>query len=204
MRRSLIIISLIALGAAIAALFARARARIREANRPRLPGDDVLPGAKMVATRSIDIDADPEEVWGWIAQIGQHRAGFYSFTELENALGCEMPEEHRIVPEWQTIEVGDHVHLAPEIFLKVEQVEPNRHLVLRSDPEGAPPDHELDFEFTWAFVLEPTPYGTRLTARERYEATSAKGKMESLAGYLGSSIMSRKMLSTIKELAEGA
>src|SRR5438067_3015221 len=53
--------------------------------RMGLPGDEagVDPSA-VYFTRAITIHAPTSEVWAWLPQIGQDRAGFYSNTWLEN------------------------------------------------------------------------------------------------------------------------
>ena len=56
--------------------------------------------------------------------------GFYSYDLLENLVGCDIQSAERVVPEWQSIEVGDEVHLHPEVGLIVAVVEPGRALVL--------------------------------------------------------------------------
>ncbi len=43
-----------------------------------LPGDDLVENPRLASTRAITIRATPDEVWPWIAQIGQGRGGFYS------------------------------------------------------------------------------------------------------------------------------
>src|SRR5690348_1920475 len=40
-------------------------------------GDHLAPDVRSLATRAISIDAPPEKVWPWIAQVGEDRAGFY-------------------------------------------------------------------------------------------------------------------------------
>ena len=40
--------------------------------------------ADVSATRAITIEAAAEDVWPWIAQLGQGRGGFYSYDWLEN------------------------------------------------------------------------------------------------------------------------
>jgi hypothetical protein len=55
-----------------------------------LPGDDLLPRADLTVTRAVTVLASPDVVWAWIAQIGQGRAGFYSYDFLENLLGCDI------------------------------------------------------------------------------------------------------------------
>jgi hypothetical protein len=52
-----------------------------------LPGDAYLNGvapARVSMTRAISIDAPPDEVWPWIAQLGRG-AGWYSIDWLDNA-----------------------------------------------------------------------------------------------------------------------
>lgn len=51
-----------------------------------MPGDDYLDGgprARVVMTRAISIDASPERVWPWLAQMGRG-AGWYSVDWLDN------------------------------------------------------------------------------------------------------------------------
>ena len=66
-----------------------------------LPGDDFVPDAGVHMTRAVTVDAPPEDVWPWVAQIGQDRGGFYSYTRLENLAGCEMRNADRVHDEWQ-------------------------------------------------------------------------------------------------------
>ena len=53
-----------------------------ERSRP-LPGDeivtDVVPAAMGRHTRAVTIDVPPEAIWPWLVQIGDRRAGFYSY-----------------------------------------------------------------------------------------------------------------------------
>jgi len=42
-------------------------------------------------------------------QIGQDRSGFYSYTFLENLVGCDMPRVERLRPEWKPRAVGETV-----------------------------------------------------------------------------------------------
>ena len=43
------------------------------------PGDDVSPCPMETSTRGITINAPVNTVWAWLIQIGQDRAGFYSY-----------------------------------------------------------------------------------------------------------------------------
>jgi len=49
----------------------------------QLPGDDLIENADITATRAITIRASADQVWPWIAQLGQGRGGFYSYDFLE-------------------------------------------------------------------------------------------------------------------------
>jgi hypothetical protein len=75
-------------------------------------------------------------VWPWLAQIGQDRAGFYSYTWLENVVLAGMRNADRIHPEWQQLRAGDSVRLASRAvygdlpLVPVAAVVPNEHLVL--------------------------------------------------------------------------
>ena len=59
----------------------------------------------------ITIDAPPEQVWRWLIQTGQDRAGFYSYDWIERLFGYDMRNADRIHPEWQQLAVGDRVRL---------------------------------------------------------------------------------------------
>lgn len=122
-----------------------------------LPGDDLVAAPPVVATRAVSIAAQPDEVWPWLAQIGQGRAGFYSHARLENLIGCRIENADRIHPEWQDLVVGSEVRMHPKAPpLVVRALEPGRVLVL-GEPDV----------FSWAFVLEPEGVGTRLLVRSR-------------------------------------
>ena len=166
-----------------------------------LPGDDLIANPDLMATRAITVHAAAEQVWPWIAQLGQGRGGFYSYDALENLVGCDIHSADRIVPEWQDIKVGDQVKLHPEVGLDVAVVEPGRALVLRGGvPMGAVPP---PYDFTWAFVLREQPDGTtRLLVRERYAYTQrwAPFLVEPVA--VVAFVMSQRMLRGIRDRAE--
>ena len=47
-------------------------------------GDDLISSANLIATRTITINASPEEIWKWLAQMGRQRTGFYGIDRLDN------------------------------------------------------------------------------------------------------------------------
>ena len=57
-----------------------------------LPGDELVPDPAIDSTWSVTIDAPAEDVWPWLAQIGQDRGGFYSYEWLENLAGPRAAE----------------------------------------------------------------------------------------------------------------
>ena len=89
-----------------------------------LPGDELPPEDGSQILHAVTIDAPVEEVWPWLAQLGQDRGGFYSCGWLENLAGCEMQNANRIHPEWQHRELGETVNLHPAGGLRVSMFEP--------------------------------------------------------------------------------
>ena len=49
----------------------------------KMPEDDVISSNRVVSTRAINIQARKENVWIWIAQTGQNRGGFNSYSWLK-------------------------------------------------------------------------------------------------------------------------
>ena len=176
-----------------------------EESREPLPGDELVPAPGLVATRAITIEAVPEVVWPWVAQIGADRGGFYSYDRLENLAGCNLRSADAVVPEWQHLARGDLVRLHPQVALTVESVEPDHSLVLRAAPppgaEGSP--GVAPYDFTWAFVLHRHPHAaTRLITRERFGYTHWWSPLLVEPVSAASSLMSQKMLRGIRDRAE--
>ena len=168
-----------------------------------LPGDNLVSPADLTATRAITIHATAAQVWPWIAQLGQGRGGFYSYDFLENLVGCNIHSTDRIVPEWQHIDIGAQVNLAPQVALTVALVVPARALVLRGGiPIGNTPP---PYHFTWAFVLRETANRTsRLLVRERYRYTRRWAPLLVEPIQFVSLLMTQRMLRGIKQRAERA
>ena len=78
--------------------------------RKGLPGDDVVLDPTFNATRAVTVNASPEAIWPWIAQMGYGRAGWYSYDLLDN-LGRRSATE--IIPSLQNVEVGNVVPMGP-------------------------------------------------------------------------------------------
>jgi hypothetical protein len=166
-----------------------------------LVGDDLIPNADLCATRAIRIRASAEDVWPWIAQLGQGRGGLYSYDALENLVGCDIHSVDRIMSEWQAVEVGDQIRLHPDVALEVAIVEPGRALVVRGGvPMGDTPP---PYDFTWAFeVRERLDGTTRLLVRERYGYTRPWSPLLVEPVEAVSFVMSQRMLRGIRDRAE--
>ncbi|MCI0486716.1 MAG: hypothetical protein L0229_08960 [Blastocatellia bacterium] len=169
-----------------------------------LPGDEFVPHPESEATHAITIDAPVSEVWPWLVQVGQTRGGFYSYAWLENLVGCDMYNADRVIPEWQTLRVGDVVWLHPKAPpLPVILVEPYRAIVL-----GNTSDEEEEKGInagTWGFYLKEVDENTtRLLMRGRWNREP--GLVSWLANYAllepAHFVMERKMMLGIKQRAE--
>lgn len=166
-----------------------------------LPGDpstDGRPDASHRFTRAITIRAPASEVWRWVAQIGQDRAGFYSNTWLENLTGANIHNADAIHPEWQRRTIGDRVLLArPDLlggfFARMAQTR-----IVALEPE------RLIADIPCRFVLQPIDgQTTRLLLREPVPSTLTGRALNALMWDPMHFVMEQRMLRGIKERAEG-
>ena len=153
-----------------------------------LPGDELVPEPGLAMTRAVTVDAPVADVWPWLAQIGQDRAGFYSWSWLENLAGCRMRNADRVHDDWQDRAVGDIVPLHPLSGVPVARFEPGRCVVFPG----------------WAFVLVPLgPDRTRLVARTRVPR-GIRSAAYACFVELPHFVMERRMLLGLKARAERA
>ncbi|MCB2222559.1 MAG: hypothetical protein KQH83_00170 [Actinobacteria bacterium] len=178
-----------------------------EAGDP-LPGDDLVPEPKWAYTLGIDVAAPPEQVWPWVAQIGQRRGGFYTYQTLENLFGCRITNTTEILPEHQHPEPGDQVYLHPTAPpMRVEVADPPRALVLFGSPADMDAAESWGMS-TWQFAVLPgAAGGTRLLTRGRSDYSGGLAVRLAFGRFpieAVTFVMSRKMLREIKRLAERA
>jgi hypothetical protein len=146
------------------------------------------------ATRAVEIDGRPEEIWPWIVQIGYRKAGFYSHDWLDND---RIPSAEEIIPEFQDLQVGDMIPLSRTAAAKVEVLEPNEFMLLVVEGESA--GHET---WTWAWGLySKDPSTTRLVTRLRVDLDSRLSDLYLDAFEI---VMMSKCLLGIKRRVEGA
>jgi hypothetical protein len=145
----------------------------------QLLGDELVAEPQWTYDHAISINARRSDVWPWLLQLGQGRGGFYSYEGLENLAGCRIRNVMEVRPELQRLRVGDRIVLHGRSGFGPE--------VVRLEPERAGT--------------------TRLLERGRHFA--GRGALERLGwgpllmdpiGF----VMSRKMLRSIKNLAEGS
>ena len=172
---------MVVVGAGVAyAVFLRPRLLTWGATRAEamaaLPGDDLVRD-RWRTTRAITISATAEDVWPWLVQMGFGRAGWYSYDWLERVIGAGDFAEGRsaqsVLPQFQSLAVGDSVPLSADGGLTAVVVEPPRALVLRMTMNALTggPARDGDpaaLDWSWAFVVVPTgPESCRLLARVR-------------------------------------
>lgn len=182
-----------------------------EVGRP-MPGDEIVPEPDYRATLGVTVEARPEDIWPWLAQLGYKRGGMYSYDWLENLAGLRMTSTDRIIPELQTLKPGDVIPLGPTgPFVPVKAIEVNRSMLLGDYAPGKG-------GATMCFVLSPSSQGqTRLVVRvrERFNwslASVVAGGAPGLSALARLSmyvffepaqfVMLRKMLLGIKQRAE--
>lgn len=177
-----------------------------------LPGDELVLRPRVRSTRAVTVDAGVDDVWPWLAQLGQNKGGLYSYDWLENLVGCDIHSADRVVPEWQDVRAGDEVRMVPEgttpdLAFEVICAQPGRALVLGPAGDDDPATvmaGGLPYA-SWAFVLDPvSDHSCRLIVRYRadYDPTPL--------GWLGLQVllepiqfvMERKTLLGIKRRAE--
>ncbi|HEX8906314.1 MAG TPA: hypothetical protein VF771_15805 [Longimicrobiaceae bacterium] len=108
--------------------------------RAALPGDETMPRPLYSSTRAVTVHAPADAVWPWLAQIGQDRGGFYSYSWLERAFGDHVTNADRVHPEWQEVHAGGFVRATQPGYLggifgdsigwRIHAVVPGRALVL--------------------------------------------------------------------------
>jgi len=191
-----------------------------EEKKKWLPGDDLLgkESNRMRGSLAITVDAPKEKVWPYLAQIGQRRAGFYSFGWLERLLSFHIYNTLTIVDEWQNMYIGEYIFYHQcGIGSEVKDVNAGKYFTSLSDSrspskfQGAmafiPPFKLKFFAWSWNFVLEDAGEGkTRFFTRCDAVFEPFNGVRRAVvAFFLGipSFVMCKGMLTSIKACAEG-
>jgi hypothetical protein len=170
------------------------------------PGDELFPQAARVETRAITIDAHVDQVWPWVAQLGQDKGGFYTYEFIEALGGTRVKNADRLLgvadpKEGDKLWLADPKVMGGQAFNTVAKVSAPTFLVTtRKGGADVRPDG------SWAFIVSATPEGsTRLVVRNRSERPAST--LEGLWGLAflepAHFVMERGLLLGLKARAEG-
>lgn len=117
----------------------------------KMPDDPAYRGN--LINHVVTVNAPAGKVWPWMIQLGQDKAGFYSYDNLERAIGDDIHNVLEIRPEWQHLQVGDFVRATQPDYMggrwkdeagwHVTAVEPGKSFTLQNwgtfwvEPAGA-------------------------------------------------------------------
>lgn len=168
------------------------------------PGADLLPPGRRRITVAIDIAAPPADVWPWIIQMGDGRAGWYAYDLLVNR---GRRSALRVQAEHQALHEGDLIPIdnVTGTGLQVLRMAQDRALILGwSMPRkaGLPkPDHP---DAIWSYHLtQRGTHGTRLVLRITGEGPHpwAQARRDPLGAHFAP-IFQRRHLLGIKDRSE--
>lgn len=136
--------------------------------KKKLPGDELLgdESNRLRGSLAVTVNAPPEKIWPYLAQIGQRRAGFYAFDWLERLFGFHIYNTYTVVDEWQDMHPGEYIFYHQNgIGSEVKGVGKDAYFTSLSDSrhpskcQGAwafvPPLGLEYFAWSWNFILEP-------------------------------------------------
>jgi hypothetical protein len=160
----------------------------------RQPGDQLIPQPKILITHAISLDAPPEAVWPWLAQMGRERTGYYALDLLTNRGIPSVTFLRQDIP-------------APVVGMDVEggyriiELEPNGKLLLGGfNLQNVP---GITRDITALYLLEPRSDGsTRLLVRQRGFTCGMLGPLFNFAYEIGCFIGLRQQLDLLKRRAE--
>ncbi len=169
-----------------------------------LPGDDLFSAPVLTWEHAITINASPDQVWPWIMQMGDTRAGYYSYRYIEKGItalaGIDVtsyyPNTNTIHTEWQSPAVGQGMLMD---ILVLRDYRANAYLVA-----GPKPGQEQG-GLLWVWALSPQADGrTRLLVHMRIQMPGMGGnRLVGAALNLATFMMERKMMEGIKLRVEG-
>ncbi len=169
-------------------------------NSLQLPGDEVVANPQILWNNAITIHASPEQIYPWLAQMGDTRAGFYSITFIENVFQMASGASYRyrnadrIHSEWQNPFPGQGI-IAD--FMALTDYQTNRYVL-------AQPTDKLPAKWTWLWYLQPIDQNTtRLIVRHRASISEIIPPWVFKAIFNAGFIMERSMMLGIKDRVEG-
>ncbi len=161
------------------------------------PGDEILPSPVIIWTHAVTIAVPPEKVWPWIAQIGQSKGGFYSFTFIENLMTDDNSFQNAaaILPPFQNPQPGEEII---QDLLSLKEVQAGKYLL-------AATDDFFGIGWTWLWYLKPESLdSTRLIVRMKIQTSGEElNPAATLFLNAGGFVMEKGMLRGIQDRAEG-
>jgi hypothetical protein len=152
----------------------------------QLPCDALLPGARLVVHRAVDVDAPPELVFRWLCQL---RVAPYSYDLLDNP-GRRSPRT--LTPGLEQLAVG-------QVFGKIFR------LVSFDVPEQVTAEHHGVFgHVAGTYSVTRRGRGSHLLCRFRWSPRRLPlaHRPVTTALALGDLVMARRQLLNLKRLAE--
>jgi len=162
-----------------------------------LPGDDLIASPNFQVTRGIDIDAPPDTVWPWIAQIGRDGTGFYGADRLTNR---GIPSAAYLRQDLPALQIGSSLDNGARVL----KAEPNRLLLVGGFDLPSPLG--LTTERITLFLLQAGTQrfaeGTRLLIRTRGYTYGMFGPIYNLMAEIGDYLNGVAQLENIRRRAE--
>lgn len=159
-------------------------------------GDELIASPHFSNDRSIVMQATPEQIWPWFAQMGFGRAGWYSWDLVDNLGRRSATELH---PEWMVTEAGEPMPAGPMSFETPVVDAPHRLVIAVLAKRIA----AWRIDFTLSYELEPQRTSTLVKTRARARIDGPLGA--AFAKWLlgpGDGVMVRKQLKGVQQRAE--
>jgi len=161
-----------------------------------MPGDELFSARDIaVGTRAITIDAQPDRVFDFLAQMGFGRAGWYSYDWIDNLGRTSATTLH---DEWMVRRCGDPVPAGPIEFEAAIVDRPNQ-LALRLPHRCVGP---YCIDFTLAYRLGPLATGSRLVSRVRIAISGPASRPLAIGLLLADGVMVRRQLLGLRSRCE--
>ncbi|MDR1077080.1 MAG: hypothetical protein LBL55_00120 [Propionibacteriaceae bacterium] len=188
-----------------------------------LPGDDLVIdpyGEKLLRlTQAADLDAPLDEVWKHIYQMDPTKAGMYSWSNFERALGMNVDNTYSLEEMWQgpdALKPGDFWAWSYAAFgAEVADVVPGKYIVWFADSANPTRTPGASFmlapglehcSWNWTIALKPLNGGQRCRIIARYNIaygphTFLNFTVQKLLIIQGGGVMTRRMFENLEKSA---
>lgn len=159
-----------------------------------LPGDDLILRPNLQATRGIDVNAAPEAVWAWLAQMGRDTTGFYNIDPFSNS---SIPSANYIRHDLPEVKVG----VSLDNGFKVLRLEQPSYIVFGAFDIPNPFGTTTDLIYSYVLIRQQAQR-TRLVVRVRGYSTGLLGNLYNLLYEPYEFIQTVTQLRNLAELAQ--